>query len=167
MGVKDKSGYLTALFRLLPFGVLALYYGIQGLVYKTSTDSLYKIHGEVIYAGTKTIQSKRTSTYKDAFVIEVSDNRYDTIECYTFVTVDRKALQVLEGVKGGEIMIWVDPESDNLIEQVKYNGRLIIEFNGAYYVYLFFVTIGIVYTVITLIYLISYPEHLFKRSDSQ
>ncbi len=162
MGFTNKAQYLTALLRMLPFGLLALYYGIQGLAVKTKVDSLHKVSGEIIYSGTKSIYSKQSNRQKEAFVIQINDNYYDTTECHTFVTVDRDKLQVLEGIKGDYITVWCDPEIDNLIEQVEYKNQLIVEYTGHKFLYLFFVLLGGLYTVVTLLYLIKYPEHLFK-----
>lgn len=162
MGFTNKTQYLTALLRMLPFGLLALYYGIQGLAVKTKVDSLYKVSGEIIYSGTKSIYSKQSNRQKEAFIFQIRDNFNDTIQCYTFVTKYRGKLQVLEGIKDDYITVWCEPELDNQIEQVEYKNQLIIEFTGHWFVYLFFVLLGGLYTVVTLLYLIKYPDHLFK-----
>lgn len=166
MGFTNKAEYLTALLRLLPFGLLALYYGVNGLVVKTKVDSLYKVAGEIIFSGTKKTYSRLSNTYDNAFVIKVADNNYDTVVCCTFVTVDREKLKILEGIKGDYITVWCDPEIDNLIEQVEFNNQIIIKYTGHKFVYLFFVLLGGLYTVVTLLYLIKHPEHLFsKKTD--
>lgn len=162
MGFTNKGQYLTALLRMLPFGLLALYYGIQGLAFKTKADNLHKVYGEIIFSGTKRMFSKQSNRQKEAYVIQISDNYYDTTECYTFVTVDREKLKVLAGIKNDYIAVWCDPEIDNLIEQVEYKNQLIVEYTGHKILYLFFVLLGGVYTIITLLYLIKYPEHLYK-----
>lgn len=167
MGFTNKVQYLTALFRLLPFGLLALYYGVHGLAIKSKTDSLYKVSGEIVYSGTKRIFSKLTNKRDNAFIIQVADNNYDTITCYTFVTVDIDKLKVLEGIKGDNITVWFNHEIDNLIEQVEYKNQLLVEYSGHRILYLFFVLLGGGYTLITLLYLIKYPEHLIKSKKDK
>lgn len=82
MGFTNKAQYLIALLRMLPFGLLALYYGIQGLVVETKISSLNKVAGEVVFNGTKNIYSKLSNMRKDAYVFQINENN-DTIECYT------------------------------------------------------------------------------------
>ena len=75
MGFLNKATYFTALLRLLPMGLLALFYGANGLINKSSIEDLYKIEGEILYYGVTDIYSHTTQKIKKAYVIKVLNKK--------------------------------------------------------------------------------------------
>lgn len=165
MGLLNNATYLTALLRLLPFGLAALFYGGNGLINNRTADSLLRVDGEIVFSGVKKIYSE--SSLLEGFVIEVVDNKNDTIYCHTFGFTYIEKLMFLTGKKNDNISIWVDPEINNTILQVSFNNQLIIKYGGRIYLYLFFLILGGIYTFITVGYLIKHPEHLFKKKKNR
>jgi len=165
MGFLNKATYFTALLRLLPMGLLALFYGANGLINKSSIEDLYKIEGEILYYGVTDIYSHTTQKIKKAYVIKVLNKKNDTITCHTFVRNYIETFKYSKFEQGKYITIYVDPVIDNTIMEVSYNNEEIIEYNGGLLLYIFFLIIGLIYTVITLGYLIKHPEHLFKKKE--
>lgn len=163
MGFLKKASYVTALTRMLPFGLIALYFGVNGLINKRTVDSLYKIEGKVVYAGIKKFYSE--GTYMDAFVIDIVDNRFDTISCHTYGGKYIEKLDASNVLLHDDIILWVNPDIDNSIKQVVYKGNMLIKYRGSIFLHLFFLILGGVYTFSTVWYLISHPEHLFKKEE--
>lgn len=163
MGLLQRASYITALIRMLPFGLIALYFGVNGLINKRTADSLCKIEGEVVYAGIKKFYSE--GTYMDAFVIDVVDNRFDTISCHTYGNKYIEKLDAINVHLHDDIVLWVNPDIDNSIKQVVYEGYMLIKYRGNVFLYLFFLIIGGLYTFSTVWYIISHPEHLFKKEE--
>jgi hypothetical protein len=148
MSFLKKASYVTALTRMLPFGLIALYFGVNGLINKRTADSLCKIEGEVVYAGIKKFYSE--GTYMDAFVIDVVDNRFDTISCHTYGIKHWDKLTVIEDHTHENITLWVEPEIDNLIVQVQFGGKIIIKYSSDTFLYLFFCNYSVYISVKSL-----------------
>ena len=166
MGFLKKASYLTALIRMLPFGLIALYFGVNGLINKRTADSLSKVEGEVVFSGVRKVYSHRH--YIDAFVLKVLDNRLDTISCISFYKGDIKRMDNTKIVIGSNIKVWVDQNDvSNEIQQVYYNEAIVIKYNGNIFVYLFLLIIGGLFTFSTVWYIISHPEHLFKKDEKK
>jgi hypothetical protein len=164
MGFINRVSYLTGLFRMLPFGLIALFFGIRGLVKYQTVEKYQKIEGEIIYSGIKKIRFK--DTYMDAFVLELADENSDTIQCYSYYKGYHSIAKELRTKIGDDLTVWVNEDLKNEIIQIEYQQELLIEYNGATGLYLFFLFIGVVYSVVTLWYLVTHPEHLFKKNDS-
>jgi hypothetical protein len=167
MGIINKIQYLKAFFRMLPLGLISLYVGINGFINETKLSRFNKITGKIIYCNTKRIYSKISRTRDDAFVIQVVDNNFDTITCHTFVTTFRRKLRNLEGFSGRKISIWYDTELENSIKQIEYNQQLLIKYSAPILVHFFFTLLGGVYTILTIMYLVKYPEHLFGSNKKK
>lgn len=57
--------------------------------------------------------------------------------------------------------------SNNLrIYQIEHNNKLLIEYKGATGMYVLLLIIGMVYSFITIWYLVTHPEHLFKKDST-
>jgi len=123
MGFLNKASYLKALFRMLPFGLAALFYGGNGLINNRTADNLFKIEGKILFSGIKKLYTN--GSYLDAFVFHIVDNRFDTISCHTFGTSYIEKLMILNGKEKEYITIWVDPEIENSIKQVMFKNQLI------------------------------------------
>lgn len=164
MGFINRVSYLTGLLRMLPFGLVFLFLGINGLVKYRTVDRFYEINGELIYSGIQKVKSG--SINMDALVIDIVENKMDTIRCHSFYKGHHVIAKILKGDKGDSIVVWVDSNMNNKIKQIKYSNEYIIEYKGATGLYLFLLFIGIVYSVITLWYLVAHPEHLFKKNNS-
>ena len=165
MGLLNKATYLTALLRLLPFGLAALLYGGNGLINNRSADSLLQVDGKIVFSGVKKIYSE--GSLLDAFVFQIEDSMNDTTSCFSFYKGYKEKLHFLVNKNGEHITIWVDNKNGNEIMQVKYQNQLIIKYDGRIYLYLFFLILGGIYTFITVGYLIKHPEHLFTKKGKR
>ena len=157
MSVRSKIRYLNALLSLLPFGIIAIAYSLYGLFNYTSIESLKKITGEPSYFGNKTIYSKVAKTMDDAFVITFKVDG-DSVECNTFVNTDKEKLQILFSSKINYLQVWYDPKIGNLIKQVELNGKIVLPYDPPYIAYIILIAVGLVFTIIPLLYLIQNPE---------
>ena len=126
MGTREKTRYLYALLTTLPFGILAFYYGIEGLATKTNVNNLHKTFGIIVFSGEKEIPSKAAKGMNDALVLSIKKG-FDTIECHTFVTVNKEKLQSIVGQVGKNVTVWFDSELENQIEQVEFENRIILQ----------------------------------------
>lgn len=161
MSYFNKAEYLSALFRMLPFGLGALIIGANGLLSKSSPDSLEKVTGSIIWYGYKDIYIKSSHDIDNAFVLDIS-NKSDTFEYHTFATNYIEILKEKKLSKGNKITVWGD---EKIIAQILYNNELIIKYDGNKWLYVFFLLLGIIYTTITLLYLIKNPAFLSKKDN--
>jgi hypothetical protein len=162
MSYFNKAEYLTALFRMLPFGLGALIIGANGLLSKSSVDSLKKNTGTVVWYGDKVIYTEDFHKYEQVFVVQIKDS-IDTLRFHTYATAYREALISKLPKKGEKVTIWA--KENKRIEQVQYKNDLIIKYTGYTGVYVFFLLLGIIYTTITLLYLIKNPAFLSKKDN--
>jgi hypothetical protein len=153
MGFFDRTSYIRAIFRTLPFGLAALYFGITGLI--TSEESLPKYSGRVqdVYMGqvfdevidkyTKTLQLK----------IENGEKFKTTITEYINIIKNNIAV-------GDTIVVWTGKDNNEIYKLVC-NNNLLIPYDPTTWVDIFFLVIGIIYSVLAIGYLITTPEDLW------
>jgi len=160
MTIRSKIRYLNAKFSLLPFGIIALLYGSTCLFTNTNINHLKHIEGKTVFVGEKDIPSKSVKTPHAGTVIIV-ENEFKTVQCNTFVTVDCEKLKCIYGQVGKKVKIWYDPSIDNCIKQVEFENKIILEYSAPYIAYLIIVVIGIIFTIVPILYLIQNPSDYY------
>jgi hypothetical protein len=143
------------------FGIGGIVLGFNGLINRCGIDNLYQTKGEIVSSGNKVIYVRDFKKFKNVYVIQVFDNRNDTITCYTYVEKDREKLDLIKFEKGAFITVWTDPESMR-IEQVRYNNEIALKYEPPYWVYVFFLILGIAVTFVCIGALINQPKEIFK-----
>jgi hypothetical protein len=156
MSLRDKTRYLYALLYTLPFGILAVFYGVQGMVNKSNVNNLPKISGHIFFSGQKQMYFKYAKGTVNAFVITII-NKNDTVTCNTTVTDDINILTTLPEKTKKNITVWYDPDIENKISQVEIENKIILPYYSPFMLYLGFTIVGVIFILAVLIYVISNP----------
>lgn len=154
MSIFDRTSYFRALFVLLPFGITGLYFGISGLIEKES--NLDKYEGIVSYVHSGYLYSKLTDGFTKAYQIRIEE--IDEI----FRTHITKHMEILEPSlsAGDRITLWTRDDSLGIVK-LQRNEELLIPFNSTTCMDLLILLIGIVFTSLSIIYIIKHPEDLW------
>lgn len=154
MGFFDRTSYLRALLILLPFGLTGLYFGITGLLEKES--DLHHFEGIVSETRLRPMYNDNIEKYMEAYQIEI-----EGIEpiFHTFIAKHIETLNHALNV-GDTISIWTR-EKNYRIVKLKREEELLLTFNPTTWMDILILIIGIVFTTLSVAYLIKHPEDLW------
>jgi hypothetical protein len=154
MGFFDRTSYLRALLILLPFGLIGLYFGITGLIEKES--DLVKYEGVISRAKVDNMYDNLVEKYSKAYQIELKG-----VEPI-FRTYITKHIEVLEPSVniGDKVTLWTRKNSHEIIK-LEFNDKLLIPFNPTTWMDILILIIGIIFSTLSVAYLIKHPEDLW------
>ena len=156
MNIFKKTGYLRVLFVGLPFGIGALIVGIPMFneIPKTSND-LEKHVGVLRSFGDTIYYDEGIDLESKLFYVRLSENAYYTDR--------RKEREIIESYKyniGDSMEIWTKKDKV-YIKQIISNNQMIMNYKPPYWQAWFFTLIGIVFTAMSIFYLIKYSSDYF------
>ena len=151
----QKTRYLRALSRTLPFGVLSLVFGLFFLFKAPQIDDFIYLKECVKDVETKMYFNPKTKTRVEALFLSIGREKMDV-----FTQVSRHKKKILEILPSNhEFELWIDDEGR--IRQAKHNGIILFKykrFNILIFIYTIF---GALCVIVSLIYLIKSPEELY------
>ncbi|WP_461633071.1 hypothetical protein [Labilibaculum euxinus] len=156
MNIFKKSGYLRALFVGLPFGIGSLIVGIPLF------EEIPKIPDELeLHSGV--LNSFGETTYYDEGIDLEMNLFYVKIDTDSYYAGRRKERELLEPYKyeiGDSIKIWTN-QNDVYIKQLIVNNQILMVYKPPYWRAWFFTLAGILFTVMSVFYLIKYNADYF------
>ncbi|MCB2195013.1 MAG: hypothetical protein KQH79_04095 [Bacteroidetes bacterium] len=159
MNTFKKSGYLRALFIGLPFGIYALYVGLSDFKdIPQKTDNLVKVSGIIVSHGTKEYYDSAVDVHREVYYFELDNG----LEYYSELEKHKEFLNNInkDWINSG-IEVWIKNQS-LYIKQLKIDNKLIIKYEPPYWVAWFFTILGVVFTGLSVIYLIKYSSDFFS-----
>jgi len=154
MSIFDRTSYLRALFVLLPFGIVFLFFGIRGLA-ERETD-LVQYNGVInnVYLGIR--YNENIDEYMEAIHIEIVDNE-SIFRTYIAKHIERLKHSIN---KGDTVTLWTRSQNYRIVK-LQRGEELLIPFNSTTWMDLFILLIGIVFTLLSVVYIIKHPEDLW------
>ncbi|MGM0582971.1 MAG: hypothetical protein ACQETL_20005 [Bacteroidota bacterium] len=156
MSIFKKTGYLRVLFVGLPFGIGALIVGIPMFKEIPKIPNDLEFHKGVLSSfGDTTYYDKEIDLEFETFYIRLNSN--------TYFTDRRKEREVIESHNysvGDTVTVWTEPD-DVYIKQLVANNQMVMNYQPPYWMAWFFTLAGIVFTTMSLFYLIKYSSDYF------
>ena len=143
--VFKKVGYLRAIFIMFPIGVMLIVFGIKG--FNTKLDKLDKRIGVITHIK----YSDKTAFIK----LNKANFYYETSIDYRVETI-RKKLNI-----GDKVQIYKRKGESKFIQGLYKSGNVLIEYNPPYKAAITTILIGIILLIITVLYIIKSPYHLW------
>jgi hypothetical protein len=159
MSIFKKTGYLRALFVGLPFGVVSLFGGIvQFNNIPESVENLELQTGNIIDYGMTEYYDKGVDVHRDVYFFEI-----DSLgEFYSDLNDHTELLKSIEKEWiNSYAEIWIK-ENNPYIKQLRIDNNLIIEYKPPYWMAWTFTLIGILFTTMSIFYLIRYSSDYFN-----
>ncbi|MFA9371014.1 MAG: hypothetical protein ACERIH_04840 [Labilibaculum antarcticum] len=156
MSIFKKSGYLRALFVGLPFGIASLIGGVHMFKEIPDTTKGLELHSGVL-------NSFGETTYYDEGIDLEMNLFYVKIDADSFYADRRKEREVIESFEykiGDSVKVWTDL-NDVYIRQMDVNNQMVMAYKPPYWMAWFFTLAGILFTVMSVFYLIKYNADYF------
>ncbi len=164
MSIFKKTGYLRVLFFGLPFGIGALIIGIPMFNKIPETPNELEVHNGVLSSfGDTTYYDTGIDLEFETFCIRVNDNNY-----YTDRRKERELIKSYNYSIGDTVTVWTEPEGV-YIKQLTANNQMVMNYQPSYWMAWFFTLAGIVFTAMSLFYLIKYSSDYLgeKKTKNQ
>ena len=164
MSIFKKTGYLRVLFVGLPFGIGALIVGIPMFNKIPETPNDLEVHNGVLSSfGDTTYYSEAVDLEREVYFIKVDNKVF-----YTDRDKEREVIENHPYSVGDSIMVWTKP-NNVYIKQLTANNKMVMNYQPPYWMVWFFTLAGIVFTVMSLFYLIKYSSDYFgeKKTENQ
>ena len=156
MNIFKKSGYLRVLFVGLPFGIGALIVGIPLFEEIPKNPDELELHSGVLNSfGETTYYDEGIDLDRTLFYVEINSKMYYTDR--------RKERVIIESYKyriGDSIKVWTNL-NDVYVKQLIVNNQMLMVYKPPYWRAWFFTLAGILFTVMSVFYLIKYNADYF------
>jgi len=159
MGLINKYRYLQAILIGLPIGLLSLFYGTKYLAnIKQEVNDYSSTFGIVDSIYTDYINISSESKYQSEVIkIDVNNNEY-------YVISKNQKQSLKENLrKKDSITLWYQNRNNGnkKIKAIRKNGVNIISYEPrGYWIGIFFIVLGLFFTVISFLYIVRHPEDL-------
>ena len=156
MNIFKKSGYLRALFVGLPFGIASLVGGISMFEDIPATSIDLELHkGNLIDYGDTVYYSKAVDLVRNVFFVKIKNDNF-----YTDRNKEREVIESFEYKIGDSLKVWTNL-NDVYIKQLIVNDQMVMAYKPPYWMAWFFTLAGILFTVMSVFYLIKYNADYF------
>lgn len=158
MSIFKKTGYLRVLFAGLPFGIGALIVGLPMFNDIPETPSELEIHKGLLDSfGDKVYYDKDIDIDRNLYHIKFNDSTY-----YTDRRKERKIIESYHFSIGDTVTVWTKKGSI-YIKQLIVNNQKVMSYQPPYWMAWFFTLAGIIFTTMSLFYLIKYSFDYFGK----
>lgn len=155
MSIFNRTRYLRTLFIILPFGLLAMFYGIKAQFDLPKEEELIKKSGIVLRTGVK-------KEYSDIYETVVNTEQLFLENHSNYYNFNRKKDYELfkkSFNKGEKVTIWLNPKSElKTIRQFSKNGKVLLRYHRIDIAHLILAGFGFIAIIISLIYAFKHPE---------
>lgn len=162
MSIFKKSGYLRVLFVGLPFGVASLIGGVQMFNdIPEAPNELEMNKGVLSSFGVTTYYDAGIDLKRELFFVKLNDNEY-----YTDRRKEREVIENYNYGIGDSITVWTEPDGV-YIKQLTANNQMVMSYQPPYWMAWFFTIAGVVFTTMSLFYLIKYSSDFFGETKTE
>ncbi len=155
MGFFDKTRYFRAIFQMLPFGLLAMYFGIDMQVSLPKKKELIEINGVVVKIHVTNEYNENYERYVDVWYLFLLEHT----KGYEINLKKDYHLINANFIKGDSITIWIN-EKTNLIRQFSKRDKMLLKYSRIDYPGILFTLFGLITVIVSIGYIITSPEDM-------
>ncbi len=156
MSIFKKTGYLRVLFVGLSFGIGALIVGIPMFNKIPETPNDLEVHKGILSSfGDTTYYDNGIDLEFETFYVKINDKAF-----YTEKRSVRVIIEIYNYSIGDTIIVWTERD-DLYIKQLTANNQMVMNYQPPYWMAWFFTLAGVIFTAMSLFYLIKYSSDYF------
>lgn len=157
MSIFDRTRYIRAVFVILPFSVLALFFGIKSQFDLPEIKEMLKVDG--IYLKTSSVReyNKNYEVYINVYRVYIKGSK----KSYAFNKPKDYELFKSSVQKGDNITIWVNTNNSfPAIRQFAKNDKILLKYKRIDVAGLILAGFGLIAFVISVLYIFKHPEDI-------